>query len=66
MKFKKKKKKKKKDIDTKKTKYCKKHKLKYYDYLKQCPICAGEKMKPHKPKKSKTKWVDRIKYYGKI
>ena len=58
---------KKKDIDTKKTKYCKKHKLEYYAYLKQCPICAGEKMKLHKPKKRKeTKWVDRIKYYGKI
>ena len=44
---------KKKDIDTKKTKYCKKHKLEYYAYLKQCPICAGEKIKPHKPKRKK-------------
>ena len=42
---------KKKDIDTKKMKYCKKHKQKYYAYLHECPICAGEKMKAtHKPK----------------
>ena len=69
MKFKDYLKEKKKDIDTKKMKYCKKHKLKYYAYLHECPICAGEKMKAtHKPKKGKkeTKWVDRIKYYGKI
>lgn len=36
---------KKKDKDTKKTKYCKKHKLEYNAYLHECPICAGEKMK---------------------
>jgi len=42
-----------KDKDKYGTKYCKKHKQEYYDYLHQCPICAGEKMKLHKPKKRK-------------
>lgn len=30
------------------TKYCEKHRLEYYSFLNECPVCVGEKMKtPH-------------------
>jgi hypothetical protein len=36
------------------TKYCKKHKLNFIDYIKECPICVGERTKSAtKPKPQK-------------
>lgn len=29
----------------KKNQYCKKHKQKFMDHVKSCPVCLGEKMK---------------------